>query len=153
LQLARRLWQESRSGILSTRSLEHKGYPFGSLAPYSLDHQGRPLLLLAHLAQHTRNLQAEPGCSLTLVEPGQGDVQQLARLTALARAEAINSPSEALLERHFHHYPDSRPYFEQLNFRFYRLIPERFYFIGGFGAARWFNTGQILDENKPTEQG
>lgn len=53
-------------GVLSTHSQAHPGYPFGSVVPYCLDNVGFPLLLLSHLAQHTRNLMAEPRCALTL---------------------------------------------------------------------------------------
>ena len=33
------------------------GFPFGSVVPYCLDEQGRPLILISRIAQHTHNLQ------------------------------------------------------------------------------------------------
>jgi putative heme iron utilization protein len=137
----RRLWAESYHGLLSTHSVKYQGYPFGSLIPLCHDTKGNLLLLLSHLAQHTRNLEHDPHCSLTLTEQGDGDVQQLSRLTCLARAEAVNSTAAA--ERYFRFYPESRRYQKELNFRFYRLEVKHFYYIGGFGSARWFDPSRI----------
>ena len=136
-----RLWSESFHGLLSTHSIKFQGYPFGSLLPICRDQKGHPLLLISHLAQHTRNLDADPHCSLTLSETGEGDIQQLARLTCLAKAEPVNSTSAA--ERYFRYYPESRRYQKELNFNFYRLTTQQFYFIGGFGSARWFDVSRI----------
>jgi putative heme iron utilization protein len=139
-----RLWNESFSGLLATHSIKFPGYPFGSLLPICRDHKGNPLLLISHLAQHTRNLDTDPLCSLTLSEPGGGDVQQLARLTCLTKAEPLSSTTAS--ERYFRYYPNARRYHKELNFNFYKLSVEQYYFIGGFGAARWFDSSRI----KPT---
>jgi hypothetical protein len=144
LQSINRLWNESFSGLLSTHSIKFPGYPFGSLLPICRDPKGNPLLLIAHLAQHTRNLENNPLCSLTLSESGSGDVQQLARLTCLTKAEPLNSTAAS--ERYFRYYPTARRYHKELNFNFYRLSVEQYYFIGGFGSARWFDSSRI----KPT---
>jgi putative heme iron utilization protein len=144
LQDARNLWLKSDRCLLSTHSIKYSGYPFGSVTPFRLDPSGHPLLLLSHLAQHTQNLSADPRCALTCVEPGSGDVQQLARLTCIGRIEQASSLPQEQAENYFAQFADSRDYFEQLNFRFYKLTPKRFYFIGGFGAARWYEAGQIL---------
>ncbi|MET0072290.1 MAG: pyridoxamine 5'-phosphate oxidase family protein [Candidatus Thiodiazotropha sp.] len=141
LQEIQRLWSSSYHGILSTHSLKFPGYPFGSLLPFCRDTKGNLLLLISHLAQHTRNLEGNPSCSLTLIEQGSGDVQQLARLTCLSQVEAVNSTASA--ERYFRFYPETRRYQKELNFRFYRLQIEHFYFIGGFGSARWIDPGRI----------
>ena len=49
--------------VLSTHSLEHPGYPFGSVVPYVLDQEGLPLLLLSRLPQHTKNPDPDIGPS------------------------------------------------------------------------------------------
>ncbi|MEJ1376787.1 MAG: pyridoxamine 5'-phosphate oxidase family protein [Candidatus Sedimenticola sp. (ex Thyasira tokunagai)] len=143
IQAARQLLAGRFCGVLATQSLDLPGYPFGSLVPYSLDHQGRPLLLLSHLAKHTRNLEMDPRCSLTLVEPGDGDSQQLARLSCLGRITPSVELHAKEIERHFRYFPQSRPYYEQLNFQFYQLETERYYWVGGFGAARWLDRGRL----------
>ncbi|MEL0584489.1 MAG: pyridoxamine 5'-phosphate oxidase family protein [Candidatus Thiodiazotropha sp. (ex. Lucinoma kazani)] len=141
IHAVQQLWSESYHGLLATHSLKFPGYPFGSLLPICRDTKGYPLLLISHLAQHTRNLEANPLCSLTFTEQGNGDVQQLARLTCLMQAETVNSTSTA--ERYFRYYPETRRYQKELNFLFYRLVTQQFYFIGGFGSARWFDTSRI----------
>ncbi len=142
---ARALLSRRFHGMLATHSTGHPGYPFASAVPFSLDPSGSPLLLLSHLAEHTRNLEGDPRCSLLLVDEGGGDVQQLARLTLLADARPVDTPEPHLLERHFRYYPQGRAYFEELNFRFFRLEPARAHFVGGFGSARWLAPGQLKD--------
>jgi len=144
LAQARRLWYGTHEALLSSHSQDPPGYPFGSLTPFCLTPQGEPLLLLSHLARHTRNLQASPRCSLLLREEGSGDVQQLARLTCLAQAEPLQDCPEQWRNGYFRHFPDAREYYQHLNFRFFRLIPHRCYFIGGFGSARWLDSSRLL---------
>ncbi len=139
----RKLLSGALGGVLSTHSLEHEGYPFGSLVPYSLNREGWPLLLLSHLAQHTRNLAQDPRCSLTVSGNINGDIQQSMRLTCLGDICPLESPDPGLVERHLDYFPDSRVYFEELNFRFFQMHPIRFYVVGGFGAARWLGKSRL----------
>lgn len=142
---ARRLWAGTFDGVLSTHSLEHAGYPFGSVVPYVLDQGGRPLFLLSHLSQHTRNIDVDPRCGLTVAEAGVNDVQQRSRLSAVGEVLAIDGGDDA--QRYFDYFPHSRMYFEQLGFRFYRFQPMRFHWNAGFATARWFGAGRILQDN------
>ncbi len=140
----RRLWEGSFRAVLSTHSQAEPGYPFGSVVPYCLDGSGHPLLLLSHLAQHCRNLDADPRCAFTVFEHTQGDVQQSERLTCLADCRTIASEEPDLARRYFRYFPKTLFYFEQLGFRFYRLIPRRFHYNGGFATARWAGPDRIL---------
>jgi hypothetical protein len=143
---ARYLLASSFRGVLATHSGERQGYPFGSLLPYSRGRDGWPLLLLSHLAQHTKNLLADPHCNLTLVEQGVGDVQKLTRVSCMADAILLETPDAALCRRHFRYFPESAPYYHELNFRFFRLQPVRFHCIAGFGAARWIGVDRMRSE-------
>ncbi len=136
------LWSESFHALLSTHSVKFEGYPFGSLLPICRDGQGNPLLMISHLAQHTRNLDSDPRCSLTLVRSNHADVLQWTRLTCLADAEPVTSSTA--LERYCRYFPDGRRYHKELNFNLYRLRPSQLYLIAGFGSARWFDVGRIL---------
>lgn len=144
---ARRLLSGSFQAVLATHSLDCAGFPFGSALPYCLGQDGWPLLLISHLAKHTRNLLAAPECSLTMVQPGNGDLQQRHRLTLLGRALPWEQIDQHQAERYFRYFPESRSYWEELNFRFFRLHPERAYFVGGFGAARWMGTDRLASDN------
>ncbi|MCU7842698.1 MAG: pyridoxamine 5'-phosphate oxidase family protein [Candidatus Thiodiazotropha sp. (ex Monitilora ramsayi)] len=144
LKAVQRMWHESFHGLLSTHSLKYEGYPFGSLLPICLDSRGRPLIMISHLAQHTRNLDADPRCSLTLTQPTHADVLQWGRLTCLADVEPVTS--NASMERYCRYYPDGRRYHKELNFQLYRLQPRHFYLIAGFGSARWFDVSRLLEK-------
>ena len=133
--------------VLASHSTEFEGYPFGSVVPYCLDRSGWPLVLLSHLAQHTRNLDSNPKCALTIVEAGDGDVQKLLRLTCIGEAEELDSEDTDLPERYFRYFPDKQDYYQEFNFRFYRIQPKRFYLVGGFGAARWLGCDRMLQAN------
>ena len=60
----RRLLRLGAPGALGTHSASVEGYPFVSNVPYVLDGCCRPLFLLSGLAEHTRNLLADPRASL-----------------------------------------------------------------------------------------
>ena len=45
-------------GTLSTLSRKHPGFPFGSLMPFALDPDGRPIFLISNMAMHTQNLKS-----------------------------------------------------------------------------------------------
>jgi putative heme iron utilization protein len=130
---ARQVLAGTFHGVLSTHSLEQAGYPFGSVVPYVLDQGGVPLLLLSHLSQHTKNLDADGRCGLTVVEEGTGDVQQRGRLSAVGDVTPCDPYGDS--ERYFRYFPHARMYFEQLRFRFYRFMPLRFHWNGGFAMV------------------
>ena len=58
--------------MLSTLSTaaSTSGFPLGSIVEYGLDAQGRPIFSLSSLSGHTRDIRADPRCSLTVTSPG-----------------------------------------------------------------------------------
>lgn len=141
---ARRLWAGRFQAVLTTQSQAEPDYPFPSLVPYCLDHQGRVLLLLSRLAQHSRNLAADRHCGLLVSELTQGDIQQTTRIACLGEADPVNPVDQAAYRRWFRYFPHTLPYHEQLDFGLYRLTPRRFHFNGGFATARWLTCDQVL---------
>jgi putative heme iron utilization protein len=114
------------------------GFPFGSVVPYCLDEQGRPLILISRIAQHTHNLQKDPKCSLLVGEREADDVQAVGRLTYLAEAEKLEEAAiEAAAERYYRYFPESANYHKAHDFDFWVLKPVRHRYIGGFGAIHW----------------
>ena len=67
---ARRYLRHHHHGALSTLSRKLAGYPFGSSVPFVLDHAARPAILISRLAEHTRNIHADPRVSLLVHTPG-----------------------------------------------------------------------------------
>ena len=94
-EAVRKLVREARHGLLSTNGLEPAGIPYGSLVPVASTGAGEPVLLVSHLAQHTRNLVADGRASLLVLEPTEGDPQQAARASLLGRARRLEGDEES----------------------------------------------------------
>ena len=133
---ARRLARTHSNGVLSTLSADMDGWPFGSVAPYILDFEGNPILLLSDLAQHSRNIQRDGRVSLLAWEDEKSDIQQSGRATFMGRATMIEG-DEALRDRYLRYLPQAQEYFAIHDFRFYQVSVERVRFIGGFGDIHW----------------
>lgn len=135
---ARRLIREHYWGVLSTHSKKFPGYPFGSVVPVCPDYNGSPLILISTLAQHTQNIQQAAHVSLTLLDNPGNSVQTDARVTLLADAGPVPAEQiEAVAERYYRFFPDSRGYHTELDFLFYRLDVIAIRYIGGFGRIHW----------------
>ncbi len=144
---ARALLLEQKYGVLSTHSVAVPGYPFGSVTPYCLDRGGHPIILISTIAQHTKNIIANPKVSLTIMEDERDDVQAHGRLTYLADAVRIKEQSEDISDRYYRYFPASLGYHETHDFSFYRLEPVRIRFIGGFGEIYWIEPADFTRAN------
>ena len=138
---ARELLLKEYRGVLSTHSKAMPGFPFGSVVPYCLDAEGRPLLLISRIAQHTHNLQIQAKCSLLVGERGVYDVQAVGRLTLLAEARQLEDETHiaAAAARYYRYFPASQDYHRVHDFDFWCLQPVRWRYIGGFGAIHWLD--------------
>ena len=125
--------------MLSSHSRKQPGFPFGSLMPYALDKDGRPVFLISTMAMHTQNLQADPRASLFLTEPDpRGDPLGAARVTLIGNVLRI--PESDLAEArsvYLASYPDSKHWVDFDDFFFYRMDVVDIYFVGGFGVMGW----------------
>ncbi|WP_298392934.1 GIY-YIG nuclease family protein [uncultured Azonexus sp.] len=137
LSPAVQLLHATRHAVLSTHSTQLPGFPFGTAVPLVLDERQQPLLLISALAEHTKNLLADSRASLAVVEGGKDNVQDAARITLVGRCEPCEA-SPALVERYFRYLPEAAQYL-QLDFMFFRLVPERARFIGGIGRMGWID--------------
>ena len=138
---ARALLLKEYRGVLSTHSKSMPGFPFGSVVPYCLDDQGRPLILISRIAQHTHNLQRDPKCSLLVGERDAEDVQAVGRVTVMAEAQKVTDEAavEAAAQRYYRYFPESESYHSAHDFDFWVLAPVRYRYIGGFGAIHWLD--------------
>ena len=146
---ARKFLRSTRSGILSTHSTRCEGYPFGSVAPFALDHNCQPIILISNIAEHTKNIAANPKVSL-LVFAGAEDLQANARLTLLGEAVKIYKDDDAdLRARYLRYLPQAASYFDMHDFSFYRIHIHQARYIGGFGKMSWLSEidlfGSITD--------
>lgn len=136
---ARTLIYVARIGSLSTISRKRPGFPFGSVMPYGLDAQGRPIFLISTMAMHTQNLQADGRASLLVTQSdGDGDPLGASRVTLIGNVATIPEPEVAgartlYLER----YANSKYWVDFEDFSFYRMDVVDVYYVGGFGVMGW----------------
>jgi heme iron utilization protein len=128
-----------RIGSLSTLSRKQPGFPFGSLMPYELDNEGRPIFLISTMAMHTQNLQADPRASIFVTEPDAcGDSLGSSRVTLIGTA--LRVPEAELADArtvYLTGYPDSKYWVDFEDFFFCRLDLIDVYYVGGFGVMGW----------------
>ncbi|PKO80623.1 MAG: pyridoxamine 5'-phosphate oxidase [Betaproteobacteria bacterium HGW-Betaproteobacteria-13] len=129
------LLHEAEFGTLATHSSQLPGYPYATVVPYVLDEGHQPVLCISALAEHTKNILADPRVSLSVILPGGEDVQDTARLTLVADAERVE-PDEALRARYLRYLPKTEDLLA-LDFMFIRLRPKRIRYIGGVGRMGW----------------
>jgi len=144
---ARALLLSEYQGILSTHSVDVDGYPFGSVVPYCLSHEGKPVILISSIAQHTKNILSDPKVSLTITEGNADDLQTVGRVTYIADAEKLADDDSDSMERYYTYFPQSRGYHKTHDFNFYKLEPVRVRFIGGFGQIYWLEKDEFLLAN------
>ena len=136
-QETRQLLLTSYEGVLSSHSQYMPGYPFGSVAPFCLDEHGQIVILISELAQHTKNLKADPRCSLLVMGEGE-DVQSAARLTVVGDAEPVPAADiEAIACRYYRYFPQSLDFHRIHDFSCWRIKPVKYRYIGGFGRIHW----------------
>ena len=141
---ARRFIRGQQSGVLSTLSKRLEGYPFGSVSPFILDHAGCPIILISEIAEHTKNIEADPRVSL-IVQPYSPDMQTTGRATLVGRAERLPE-KDSLGPRYLRYMPQAEAYFAMHDFHFYRIQPVRIRWIGGFGRIHWVEPPAYLTD-------
>jgi len=137
---ARTLVAGGSRGALSTIAVEPQGSPFGSVVTYGLDPSGRPAFFVSTLAEHTRNLDADPRASLLVVEdtPAGADPLASGRVTLVGTVGELTDATERALARSG--YLAANPaafYVDYGDFRCLRLEITGVRYVGGFGRMSW----------------
>jgi putative heme iron utilization protein len=134
----RRLLRDTRWVALGTA---RDNEPFASWVAFAAEPSLDSFLLhLSHLALHTRYIETNPRAALTLSEldDGRGDPQQLARVSLQGRVTPIGR-DDADYARARAHYLARLPTAEQNfgldDFALYRFLPETGRYVPGFGRV------------------
>lgn len=138
----------AHKGILSTHSAKFDGYPFGSVAPFVLNHQGMPTILISTIAEHTKNIIQNAHVSLVVFE-NENDLQANARLTLLAKAEQTDKNNKLMRARYLRYIPQAAQYFDMHDFSFYTLHITHARYIAGFGKMGWVEGDAMQIPSKP----
>ncbi len=151
----RRNLYANNTGALATLGVDSatSGFPFGSVVPYALDETGRPLILISDIAQHTRNLKADPRASLLVRADesgesggGESDPQATWRITLVGRFGVLADDTERELchARYVAQVLNARSYYNAHGFALWRMDVVRVRFIGGFGRIHWVEAADYL---------
>ncbi len=145
-EAVRRLLRAESKAVLSTLSAARQGWPFASLTPYALSREGAPILLLASIAQHTRNLRVDSRSSLFVADAAaEDDPQAGARVTVLGRVKPVaHGDEEDARARYLARHPRADSYFAQHDFELYVHTVEEARYIGGFGVMGWIPGRSVL---------
>jgi len=131
-----------RTAALSTIAADSGGVPFGSLVAHAVDELGRPLLCLSDLAEHSRNLTADPRASIMVTEEAAGDPLASGRVTLLGEVTALAGAERTAAREHYRSVHADAFYVDFDDFRLYRLEVASARFVGGFGRMSWVDAAE-----------
>lgn len=134
---ARILMRSGGTSSLSTMSVKHPGYPFGSVMPYAVDDKGRPIVLISQMATHTKNLRADPRATLLVAAQSDSSLSA-ARVSVIGDfAQVDDSEKQEVAAIYLAANPESSQWVSFGDFGFYRMTVKEVYIVGGFGSMGW----------------
>lgn len=140
---SRQILRAHRYGVLCTLSKKFNGHPFGSIAPYLVDHDGSLLVLISTLAEHTKNIKYDCRVSLITHDQNNLDIQSQGRVTVIGEAQQVMDKHQPGA-RYLRHFPEAQSYLTMHDFSFYRILPQTLRYIGGFGRIHWVSAASYL---------
>lgn len=145
--LARTVDRAALSTRMAVGGMAAGGEPYVSLVLTACDMAGRPLMLLSDLADHTKNLKADPRAALLLDGTGGlADPLTGARASLLGRIDRVSEePARTrLLARYVARHPSASLYAGFGDFALYRFEIERAHLVAGFGRIHWIEAADGL---------
>ena len=147
---AKQFLRSTRSGVLSSFSAKFAGYPFGSVMPFVLDHNCQPIVLISSIAEHTKNIIANPKVSLLVFQSDHlksaEDLHANGRLTLIGEAVQIDKDDADLMARYCRYLPESTGYLAMHDFQFYRINIAQARYVAGFGKMGWLAGKELAGE-------
>lgn len=129
----RTVLDRSVRGMLSTFSKKFDGYPSGSMVDFACDANGYPILAVSDLAVHSKDLTANPKCSLLVAR----DPEDRTDLVITIHGDAISVPEndkEAVRAAYLARHPNAF-WVDFGDFRFLRIEPKVVRFVSGVATA------------------
>jgi heme iron utilization protein len=150
----------ARFATLATVAREPAGWPFATLVAVAFDAEGRPLLLLSKLAEHTKNVEACSRASL-LVSAAHGaqaaeavDPPAEGRMTLVGEFSRVRVPGAeatgaenaltAARARFLAVHPEAAGYASFADFGFWCMNVAHVRWVGGFGRMEWVTGEEYL---------
>jgi len=127
--LATRLVRDDQPGLAP-------GHPYASLVLLAWEPPFTPLLLLSDLADHTRNLAADPAASL-LLDGTAGFRDPLAGPRVSLLGPVRRAADQGLKARFVERHPGAATYAGFKDFHLYAMTVEAAHLVAGFGRIAW----------------
>ncbi|XWS64850.1 hypothetical protein CRYUN_Cryun05aG0039600 [Craigia yunnanensis] len=124
---------QSTRGVLSTFSLKDEAYPSGSMVDFACDANGSPILAVSSLAVHTKDLLANPKCSL-LVARDPEDRTDLV-ITLHGDAIAVSEKDQAAVRTAYLAKHPNAFWVDFGDFQFMRIEPKVVRYVSGVATA------------------
>ncbi|KAL2516141.1 Pyridoxamine 5'-phosphate oxidase family protein [Forsythia ovata] len=125
--------------VMSRMHHRREGYPFGSLVDFAPDSVGHPIFSFSPLAIHTRNLLADPRCTLVVQVPGWSSLSN-ARVTIFGDVYPLPEDQQEWAHQQYIAKHQQGPSQKWGNFYYFRMQNiSDIYFIGGFGTVAWID--------------
>jgi hypothetical protein len=142
LELLIDLLHSVQEAALATHSTTLDGFPFASAVPFVTDEHHRPVMLISGLAEHSRNLAANPRASLMIAKTlGEGE---MARVSLMGEVHPIDA-DPLLVARYLRYHPHAERFLQLGDFRFHRFEPIKVLTVGGFAKASWLEGSRLLE--------
>ena len=118
--------------------------------PFVLDHNCQPIVLISSIAEHTKNIIANPKVSLLVFQSNNlksaEDLHANGRLTLIGEAVQIDKDDADLMARYCRYFPESTGYLAMHDFQFYRINIHQARYIAGFGKMGWLVGKELAGE-------
>ncbi|GFP84163.1 hypothetical protein PHJA_000560000 [Phtheirospermum japonicum] len=141
------LLHHTSRAFLSTFSQKHQGYPSGSMIDFACDAYGSPILAVSNLAVHTKDLLANPKCSLLVAKDPDDRTDLIVTVHGDALPVAENE-LEDIRTAYMTTHPDAF-WVDFGDFQFLRVEPKIVRYVFGVATAL-FESGEFSSEEYRT---
>lgn len=140
--IARAVMRLADRATLAT-AMPDTGEPYASLVQIGLSQAAAPILLISRLAQHTKNLAADPRVSLLFDgTAGFDSMLEGPRVSIQGKARPSDDPADR--RRFLARHPDAAGYAGFGDFAVHAVDVSRAHLVAGFGRITWIDAGDLL---------
>ena len=137
------LRRAARASLATALARDGSAWPYASLVLVAVDYDASPLLLLSDLADHSRNIAADPRVAL-LFDGTAGWTDPLAGPRASVLGRILRADAPRLRARFIARHPGAARYAGFKDFHLYRVAVERAHLVAGFGEIHWLPGEDVL---------
>jgi putative heme iron utilization protein len=130
-------------GTIARPDAPDAGAPYTSLVLVAADHDASPILLISTLADHTKNLLADPRASL-LFDGTYGLDEPLTGARVTLQGRAAKTTDKRHRARFLARHPSAEGYADFGDFAFWHITPARAHLVAGFGRIHWMDAKDVL---------